>query len=437
MNLPPMLMPGGPQATPEPEPVAKIPQPPEDIEVPINRRTISAGRNFSTAITEDGGMWMWGALPMPSWFTFFFHVLYAVQDGTLFLWDAAGNAFIPDPDMISYDGTHYFFHCAETGVQRSVNALRVEDAEGNPFTRDDLPQMALINAFLVPRQVAENAVSIRASLIYSEVYMIDESGTLYWVALNEDMGNTHPMEENVADYMSVQYSRNIGPLINVNYSSAVLHTDGSFYLTGGSDGRTRLVDANIIAMDYGTTHALLLAYNHQLWAMGSGSAVGIPNHMGTAPPAWVMDNVVQIAAGSVHSVALTEDGRMYTWGMNGRGQLGTGNFTNQVRPAFIMDNVIAIAAGELYTMAITADGNLWGWGCNRYGQIGNPALVTFSPMLIMEDVVAVSAGYGHTLALTSDGTLWAWGSNINGQLGDGTRDNSREPIMVMKGVQLP
>lgn len=438
-NPPPVLIPGRVQATPEPEPAALIPQPSEALTVPVNRRTISAGKSFSTVITEDGGMWMWGALPMPDGFTFFFHVFYAVLDGTLFLWDAAGNAFIPDPNMMSGDGTHYFLFCAETGVQRNINTLRIEDAEGNPFTLNDMPQMALINAFLVPGQVAENAFSVYVDIIHSSVYMIDEAGTLYWVAFNHNVEDVHPMEENVADFMTVQFSRNIGPgpLNNTRYFSAVLHTDGSFYLDGDPDGRTRLVDANIIAMDYGTTHALFLAYNNQLWAMGSGSAVGIPNHIGAAPPAWVMDGVVQIAAGSVHSVALTEEGRLYTWGMNTRGQLGTGDFTNQVRPAFIMDNVVAISAGDLFTMAITADGNLWGWGCNRYGQIGNPALVTFAPMLIMEDVVAVSAGYGHTLALTSDGTLWAWGNNVNGQLGDGTRNNSREPIMVMKGVKLP
>ena len=38
-----------------------------------------------------------------------------------------------------------------------------------------------------------------------------------------------------------------------------------------------------------------------------------------------LKNVMIVAAGEKHSVALTRDGILYTWGDNSKGQLGSGN----------------------------------------------------------------------------------------------------------------
>lgn len=81
-----------------------------------------------------------------------------------------------------------------------------------------------------------------------------------------------------------------------------------------------------------------------------------------------------------------------------------------------------ILAGDHHTLAIKDDGTLWSWGFNNDGQLGNGTL-TNSPIPIKISTyqwIDISAGAAHSLAIKSDGTLWAWGSNVYGQLGDGT-----------------
>jgi alpha-tubulin suppressor-like RCC1 family protein len=141
-------------------------------------------------------------------------------------------------------------------------------------------------------------------------------------------------------------------------------------------------------------------------------------------------------------MALTHDNRLYAWGRNGDGRIGIGSRSVVQRPAFVMDDVIAIAAGYSSSFAITNDGVLYGWGCNRYNQLGfendNPLVFNYvRPVPIMENIALVAPGVAHTLAVTRDGVLYAWGRNDAGQIGNGTRYNQATPIRIMDGVQLP
>jgi alpha-tubulin suppressor-like RCC1 family protein len=64
-------------------------------------------------------------------------------------------------------------------------------------------------------------------------------------------------------------------------------------------------------------------------------------------------------------------------------------------------NVVAIAAGWEHSLALTADGRVLAWGDNSYGQCTVPGRVT--------NATAVQAGFGHSMARLSDGTIVAWG----------------------------
>ena len=72
-----------------------------------------------------------------------------------------------------------------------------------------------------------------------------------------------------------------------------------------------------------------------------------------------------------------------------------------------LDNVIAIAGGQSHAVALRADGTVVAWGDNEFGQISVPAGLT--------DVIAIAAGDYHSLALKSDGTVVAWGDNDAGE----------------------
>jgi hypothetical protein len=72
-----------------------------------------------------------------------------------------------------------------------------------------------------------------------------------------------------------------------------------------------------------------------------------------------------------------------------------------------LTNVVAIAAGEYHSLAVKADGTVVAWGDDSQGQSEPP------PSLA--GVVAVAGGGAHSLALKSDGSVVAWGANANGQ----------------------
>jgi hypothetical protein len=104
-------------------------------------------------------------------------------------------------------------------------------------------------------------------------------------------------------------------------------------------------------------------------------------------------NVMDIAAGQVHSLALRADGKVLAWGDNLYGQTSV--------PAGLSD-VVAVAAGGRHSLALKSDGTVTAWGYNVYNQTNVPASAT--------NVVAIAAGDLHSVALKADGTLVSWGN---------------------------
>ncbi len=79
------------------------------------------------------------------------------------------------------------------------------------------------------------------------------------------------------------------------------------------------------------------------------------------------------------------------------------------REPVAVQEVIAVAAGDSHSLALTRNGDVVGWG-EDYG-LG----LTVAPSGL-RDVVAVAAGQGHSLALTRSGEVVAWGANGKGQI---------------------
>jgi alpha-tubulin suppressor-like RCC1 family protein len=143
----------------------------------------------------------------------------------------------------------------------------------------------------------------------------------------------------------------------------------------------------------------------------------------------------QTSAGYAHTVAIKNDGTLWTWGLNDYGQLGDGTTLNRNVPKQIgSDNDWAIiSAGFAHTVAIKNNGSLWAWGWNGNGQLGNGTNIDkLIPTQIgtATNWAKISSGYRHTLALKTDSSLWAFGINVSGELGDGTQIDKNIPVAI-------
>lgn len=96
-----------------------------------------------------------------------------------------------------------------------------------------------------------------------------------------------------------------------------------------------------------------------------------------------LSNVVAIAAGAYHALALRQDGTVAGWGNNFAGQIA-------VPPG--LNNVVAISAGDRDSLAVKADGTVIGWG--------DWTNVTIAPTGL-SNVVAVAGTRFRSLALTA------------------------------------
>jgi regulator of chromosome condensation len=166
-------------------------------------------------------------------------------------------------------------------------------------------------------------------------------------------------------------------------------------------------------------------------------------------------NVVRMAAGGMHVVALTKDNRILTWGVNDNGALGrdTSNADVKMRDVnaeedsdsedetgglndleatptavsaeyFPEDTVfVDVAAGDSCSFALTTEGAVYGWGTFRK----NEGILGFEkgnhtarfPVYIdaVTKVTQIACGTNHVLALDKTQHVYAWGNGQQNQLG--------------------
>lgn len=153
-----------------------------------------------------------------------------------------------------------------------------------------------------------------------------------------------------------------------------------------------------------------------------------------ASPPKDLTDVIAIAAGLEHNLALKADGTVVAWGANAFGE-GT------VPPG--LKDVTAIAVGEQHSLALKTDGSLTVWGQNTEGQCNIPqnlgkviaissqtwtnlaltaegTVVTWghpldNPPANLSNITAIAMGGPFAIALKSDGTVVAWGDNKKGE----------------------
>lgn len=201
---------------------------------------------------------------------------------------------------------------------------------------------------------------------------------------------------------------------------------------GGASPTTPTGGVNVVQVQGAPTNLVDVAvgFGHVVALDAAGTAWIWGSRFGCTPRS-IMGNVVAIAAGYTDSVYFVRaDGTAWGLGYNFHGQLGNGHtLSNYSVPTQVVDltNVVGVSAGDRHTLFLTGDGSLYASGWNRYCQLGledevNPATPQFGVNVLrptqvsLADVVTITGGETHSLAVTGDGSVYVWGLNNSGQL---------------------
>lgn len=230
--------------------------------------------------------------------------------------------------------------------------------------------------------------------------------------------------------------------------------------------------ADVVQISAGFNFTLALTASGEIYMWGSNQEVGLQNANGSVSENlyWgtrivdpvtrlPMKDVVSVAAGYAHSLALTAQGQVIGWGKNQYGQLGRGFVSvsfSSLTPDWVkaplsqgglLTNIKAIAVGQNHNLALTQDGKVLSWGASslispQMGAGTKPVdrrhlpgyVVNQNDLAALTNVLSVSASPYNSYALTTDGDILAWGHNLTGALGNGTYNISFSQNSVPKKV---
>ncbi len=206
----------------------------------------------------------------------------------------------------------------------------------------------------------------------------------------------------------------------------------------------------------------------RLWGIGSNRAgqlgLGHIRSAGIAVPEQVkippQVQIVDVASGGYHSLAVDRAGRVWTWGSNYNGQKGDGTppvdkpgFTkphDDGTPYMIQTDstgkpytgVASVMSTLWFNVAVKKDGTCWVWGENgENGTLGNgdtttplinrPTQVPFPQGV---KIVQVSLGRNMIGALDAQGNVWTWAGGKGPVDNRGTRDPDYSRPLKVPGL---
>ncbi|KAG0590248.1 hypothetical protein KC19_1G084200 [Ceratodon purpureus] len=132
------------------------------------------------------------------------------------------------------------------------------------------------------------------------------------------------------------------------------------------------------------------------------------NSVGRVEGPFTRERVLHLGAGLGHSLAANAQGSVYSWGWNAGHQLGRDGRRDNPVPASVGDlegqEVVALAGGRAHSLAMTSKGGLWVWGSGKNGRLGlgSPAdEPTPFPLECLESysIADAACGFDHTLVL--------------------------------------
>jgi alpha-tubulin suppressor-like RCC1 family protein len=386
-----------------------------------NWASVSAGTNYSLAVTTNGELWGWGL-----------NTNGQLGDGT--------TTQRTSPTRIG-SATNWASVSAGNGHSLAVTTNGQLWAWGLN-TSGQLGRGNTTSPQTSPTRIgsATNWASVSAGTSYS--LAVTTNGQLWAWGLNTSgqlgSGNTATLTSTTR----IGSATNWASVSAGNGHSLAVTTNGQLWAwglnTSGQLGRGNTTSpqtspvqigsaTNWASVSAGTSYSLAVTTNGQLWASGLNTSGQLGMPFQTLEFLLLEDlNFAKISTGDNHSLAITTTGELYSWGSNDFGKTGLGTLTGNTSVPTrvgIATNWASVSAGRQHSLAVTTNGQLWAWGSNESGKtgLGTSAGNTLVPTRVGSGTnwVSVSAATNHSLAVDTIGQVFAWGSNLSGQLGRG------------------
>jgi alpha-tubulin suppressor-like RCC1 family protein len=392
---------------------------------------ISAGRNHSMAIKDDGSVWAWG-----------YNKYGQLGDGST----TDKSCPIQVPGLT---------HISMIAAGDSHSLAMKDDGSVWAWGRNGSGQLgdgSITNRSCPVRVPGLSHISMIAAGFFHSMAIKDDGSVWAWGDnYYGQLGDGSITDKNSP--VKVNGLSHVTMIAAGYFHSLAIKDDGSVWAWGYNDngqlgdGSTTnrnspvqvLGLSHIFKIAAGSYHSLAIQDDCSVWAWGRNTSgqLGDGSTTNKSSPMQVpgLSNFSMIAAGDYYSLAIKDDGSVWTWGYNYYGQLGDGSTTNKRSPMQVpgLSNVSMIAAGTYHSLALKDDGSVWTWGYNYYGQLGDGNnTIKSSPLQVpgLSNVSMIAVGECHSLAIKNDGSVWAWGANYYGQLGDGNNSNKSSPVQV-------
>lgn len=275
------------------------------VSVLDNAVSVSAGQQFSMAITQDGGLYAWGDNTYGQIFT---HAEEKAASPCLIMENVVqADACDTLSVCVTKDGQAHFWGGGLESKSFPLNAVKC--AAGLDFAVI-LTQEGHVYEITAgsnePALLFENAVDIDAS--GESRYALTAEGGLYaWGASTKDGRLAMPGDTMLVTAPALVYENDHIRALHAGLTfSGFTTNENELYLWG------TLYSYQTALSDAGTLEAALV--NGPLLTYGS-------------TPLRLYENVLDAAMGDAFISVLFESGDVYTWGSNDHGQLGNGSFT--------------------------------------------------------------------------------------------------------------
>jgi len=161
--------------------------------------------------------------------------------------------------------------------------------------------------------------------------------------------------------------------------------------------------------------------------------------------------VIFVAAGAQYTMAVTAPGDLWAWGSGDYGQLGLGDREDRRVPTRLTNTwggscVRMVSCTSClhvagYTMAVTQDGVVWTWGHPYFGQLGHvnrqqeltPTRIPQTAFGGAHVVLVYNTPRNASMAVTMHGLVYQWGDVTTGHLPESLVE-SRVPIPLGTSV---